>query len=503
MTNYALWKVILNGDSPPPTRTVEGVETPYPPTTVDEKLARKNELKARGTLLIALPNKHQLKFNSYKTAKSLMEAIKKRFGGNKKSKKIQKTLLKQQYENFNGTSSEGHDQIYDRLQKIISQLKIHGETIAQEDLNMNLLRINITHGVSAASSKTNASNLPNVDSLRDRLKVADSNVDYESQKIPTKNRKESRKCKASKHQDNRNREAPRRTVPVKDTTLNTLVTQCDGLGYDWSDQAEDEPTNFVLMAYTSSSSSSSSNSKTEFWTSAKVKTVNEDVRLQALVDVKKVIVNEASIRRDLRLDDAEAFFSPQWKFLIHTILQCLSAKTTAWNEFSSTMASAIICLATTKNSTFPSIFLIIWRKQRKETEVSQDDLPIKEHIPTPSHDLLPSGEDRLQLNELMEICTKLSDMVLSLEPINTNQAVEIKKLKKRVKKLEGKKKKKRTHGLKGLYNVCLSVRIISSNEEGLGDQEDASKQERIAKIDADKDLSLINETAQDQGRMND
>nr|GEX09906.1 ribonuclease H-like domain-containing protein [Tanacetum cinerariifolium] len=112
-----------------------------------------------------------------------------------------------------------------------------------------------------------------------------------------------------------------------------------------------------------------------FWTSAKVNTINDDVRLQALVDGKKVIVNKASIRRDLRLNDFEgtacllnddifaglarmgyekpsqkrtfykAFFSPQQKFLIHTILQCLSAKTTAWTEFSSTMASAIICLA--------------------------------------------------------------------------------------------------------------------------------------------------------------
>nr|GFC69399.1 hypothetical protein [Tanacetum cinerariifolium] len=103
----------------------------------------------------------------------------------------------------------------------------------------------------------------------DRLKVADSNVDYESQKIPTENRKESRKCRASKHQDNRNREAPRRTVPVKDTTSNALVTQCDGLGYDWSDQVKDGPTNFALMAYTSSSSSSSSNSKTKVSTCSK------------------------------------------------------------------------------------------------------------------------------------------------------------------------------------------------------------------------------------------
>ncbi|GJV37116.1 hypothetical protein Tco_1409593 [Tanacetum coccineum] len=50
-----------------------------------------------------------------------------------------------------------------------------------------------------------------------------------------------------------------------------------------------------------------------------------------------------------RLTFYKAFFSPQWKFLIHTITQCLSAKTTAWNEFSSTMASAIICLATNQN----------------------------------------------------------------------------------------------------------------------------------------------------------
>ncbi|GKE01267.1 hypothetical protein Tco_1389250 [Tanacetum coccineum] len=114
----------------------------------------------------------------------------------------------------------------------------------------------------------------------------------------------------------------------------------------------------------------------QFWTSAKVKTVNGERQIQALVDKKKVIISETSIRSDLKLDDAEgtdclptatifaelermgyenltqkltfykAYFSSQWKFLIHTILQCLSAKTTSWNEFSSTMASAIICLAT-------------------------------------------------------------------------------------------------------------------------------------------------------------
>nr|GEW67890.1 hypothetical protein [Tanacetum cinerariifolium] len=324
MTDYALWEVILTGDSPPLTRYVESVETPYPPTTIEEKLDRKNELKARGTLLMALPNEHQLKFNSYKNSKSLMEAIEKRFRGNKESKKVQKTLLKQQYENFNGTSSEGLDQIYDRLQKLIGQLEIHRETISKEDLNLKLLRslpsewkthtliwrnkpyletlsmddlynnlkiceaevmrpssitqntqivafvssnntnstnkaVNTAHGASATSFKTNASNLLNVGSLRDRLKVADGNVDYGSQKIPTKTGKNlgfkrtetigfdktkmecynfhrrghiSRECRATKHQDNRNRKASRRIMLVEDTTSNALLSQCDGLGYD-------------------------------------------------------------------------------------------------------------------------------------------------------------------------------------------------------------------------------------------------------------------------------
>nr|GEY45587.1 ribonuclease H-like domain-containing protein [Tanacetum cinerariifolium]GFA00938.1 ribonuclease H-like domain-containing protein [Tanacetum cinerariifolium] len=95
MTDYSLWEVILNGDSPVPTRIIESILQPVAPTTAEQKLARKNELKAHGTLLMALPDKHQLKFNSHKDAKTLMEAIEKRFGGNTETKKVQKTLLKQ------------------------------------------------------------------------------------------------------------------------------------------------------------------------------------------------------------------------------------------------------------------------------------------------------------------------------------------------------------------------------------------------------------------------
>nr|GFB69648.1 hypothetical protein [Tanacetum cinerariifolium] len=79
MTDYSLWEVILNGDSPIPTRVIDGVVQPVAPTTAEQRLDRKNELKARGTLLMALPDKHQLKFNIHKDAKSLMETIEKQF----------------------------------------------------------------------------------------------------------------------------------------------------------------------------------------------------------------------------------------------------------------------------------------------------------------------------------------------------------------------------------------------------------------------------------------
>nr|GEU89915.1 hypothetical protein [Tanacetum cinerariifolium] len=139
MTDYSLWEVILNGDSPTPTRFVDGVVQPIAPSTAEQRLAKKNELKARGTLLMALPDKHQLKFNIHKDAKSLIKPIEKRFGGNKETKKVQQTLHKQQYESFSGSSSESLDQIHDWLHKIISQLEILDlEEQSLDDLFNNL-----------------------------------------------------------------------------------------------------------------------------------------------------------------------------------------------------------------------------------------------------------------------------------------------------------------------------------------------------------------------------
>ncbi|GJW93171.1 hypothetical protein Tco_0172843 [Tanacetum coccineum] len=105
MIDYALWKVIKNGATLPKTTTVEGVVTKMPITTAKEKAQRRLEVKARSTLMMGIPNEHKIKFNSINDAKKLLEAVEKRFGENEATKKTQRNLLKQRYENFTAPSS--------------------------------------------------------------------------------------------------------------------------------------------------------------------------------------------------------------------------------------------------------------------------------------------------------------------------------------------------------------------------------------------------------------
>nr|GEY91917.1 ribonuclease H-like domain-containing protein [Tanacetum cinerariifolium] len=161
-----------------------------------------------------------------------MEAIEKRFGRNTETKKAQKTLLKQKYENFTGSHSESLDQIHDRLQKLVSQLEIHEVSLSQEDVNLKLLRstttqnlafvsssntdsttdsVNATASVSTVCAKMHVSSLPNVDSLSNAWSVI--------------------------------------TATGRDILLGNVGS------FDWSYQVEEEPANFAFMDFSSSSSS--------------------------------------------------------------------------------------------------------------------------------------------------------------------------------------------------------------------------------------------------------
>ncbi|GJS31264.1 putative ribonuclease H-like domain-containing protein [Tanacetum coccineum] len=276
VSSAGIEEVILNGNKVLK-RTVGEVEQEYKPTSAEEKQDMRNEMKARGTLLMALPNKDQLKFHSYKDAKLLMEAIKK------------------------------------RLQKLISQLEIQGEVITQEDMNFKLLRSlpsewktyaliwrnkqeietisldgftnsnnnsstteadNTTYEVSAAHTQSNPTS---GDNLSDAVICAFlARVVFDRSKVECynchKNGHFARECRAPRNQENRGRENSRRTMTVETPTENALVAQ-DGIGgYDWSYQAEEEhPTNYALMAYTSLGNSSNSDSKVDSCSKSHVK----------------------------------------------------------------------------------------------------------------------------------------------------------------------------------------------------------------------------------------
>nr|GEU59995.1 hypothetical protein [Tanacetum cinerariifolium] len=306
----------------------------------------------------------------------------------------------------------------------------------------------------------------------------------------------------------------------------------------------------------------------QFWSSVAVKKVNDVSSLQALVDMKKVIITEAIIRDALCLDDTKgieclpneeiftelarmgyekpstkltfykAFFSSQWKFLIHTILQCMSAKRTSLNEFSSSMTSAVICLSTvgdlsshtTKYSSFALTQKVFANMRRVKKGCSGVETPLFEgmivehqvgegtaevHVeevstagvaaegaasatddevpavvdepsipspppptqppppsqdipstsqvqptpppspiaqpPSPQHQSQPSQDTGIfmdLLQNILDTCTTLTRRVEHLEQDKIAQALEITKLKQRVKKLERRNKASKLRRLK-------------------------------------------------------
>ncbi|GKB35085.1 hypothetical protein Tco_0880027 [Tanacetum coccineum] len=195
-TDYSLWQVILNGDGPIQVTTDEnGVETKVPPKTAQALLQRQRERKAKSILLLAIPDEYQLRFHGIKDAKSLWAAIKSRFGGNVESKKMQKNVLKQQFENFSVSDTEGLDKAYDRFQKLISLLEVHGAAVPNEDANNKFLRALPSSWNNVALIMRNKDGIDDldIDDLYNNLKVFEALV-------------------------------------VQD---NALIVQ-DGLGYDWS-----------------------------------------------------------------------------------------------------------------------------------------------------------------------------------------------------------------------------------------------------------------------------
>ncbi|GKA04138.1 hypothetical protein Tco_0676919 [Tanacetum coccineum] len=224
-------------------------------------MARKNELKAKSTLLLVIPDEHLLKFHGIKDAKTLWEAIKTRFGGNKESKKIQKIILKQQYENFTSSRSEGLNKTYDRSTNEA---------------------VNTAHDVLAARSKGQASSSTYADDvmfsffkllalIKQRLNVTTA------------------------------------------TGKVTLLENAGHQGIRGIELAEEDISNFALMAYTSQDSSSSSSSKSKMILSIRLMP-SAGYHVRAGISPKGGKITEKGKIRTEKLDFEDVYFVKELKF---------------------------------------------------------------------------------------------------------------------------------------------------------------------------------------------
>nr|GEW91793.1 ribonuclease H-like domain-containing protein [Tanacetum cinerariifolium] len=226
------------------------------PVTIEEKAKKKNDVKARSMLLMALPNKHLMTFHQYKDAKTLFTAIETRFGENEATKKTQKTLLKQLYEIFSATGTESLDLIFNKFQKLVSQLavlvwrnKSDLDTMSLDDLynNFKIVKQEVR---GTTSSNTNLEQIHDDDLEEIDLKWQLAMLSMRAKRVP-------------RNQENRtrNQETTRWTVNVEDTSSKVMVA-IDGAGFDWSYMANNEaPTNMAFMVLSDSKLEKISNEK--------------------------------------------------------------------------------------------------------------------------------------------------------------------------------------------------------------------------------------------------
>ncbi|GJZ46658.1 hypothetical protein Tco_0594254 [Tanacetum coccineum] len=323
-SDYPIWEVIQKGNGPVQVSTDTNRQIRVlPPKTAEEILARERERKARTTLLMSIPEDHLAKFHKMTDAKEMWEAIKSRFCGNDKSKKMQKYILKQQFESFSVSNSEGLHKGYDRFQSLMSQLEIHGAGVSTEDANQKFLR-SLPASWSQVSlimrTKPGVDTL-SFDDLYNNLRVFESdikgstasssitqNVAFVSSES-TNNTNDMKKFYKKprgmaavelRNQSNGNQESRRRDAgntgykekdngkrPGKQEEPKALVT-LDGDGVDWTGHAEDEQENFALMAH------SNSGSNTEV-TSCSKECEESYAKLKKLYDEQKEQLGVASI----------------------------------------------------------------------------------------------------------------------------------------------------------------------------------------------------------------
>ncbi|GJW56864.1 ribonuclease H-like domain-containing protein [Tanacetum coccineum] len=350
---------------------VESIETIIAPATAEEKAQRRLEWKARNTLLMAILNEHQLKFNSIKDAKSLLQAV-------KKSSEFLRSLSPEWnthtivWRNKPEIDTLSLDDLYNNLKIYEPEVKRTSSSstntqnvvfVSSNSTSNTNRAVNIAHSATTASTQATAVNSIIIDHLSDAVICAffasqpnspqlnnedlqqinlddleemdlrwqmamltmrasrflkntgrklivngNETIRFDKSKVECYNCHKrghfSRECKALRNQENKNMENTRGVLPVETNTSNALMS-CDGSSYDWSDQAEEGPTNFALMSY----SSTSSNSRLELYKNKtskdykKNKSVyEEDIKvLRRKIHLREVAITELRRKDEIQL----------------------------------------------------------------------------------------------------------------------------------------------------------------------------------------------------------
>ncbi|GKA59719.1 hypothetical protein Tco_0759032, partial [Tanacetum coccineum] len=264
-TDYALWEVIVNGDAPAPIASVSGgSKAVVPPKTTKQKIAIRNELKAKSTLLLAIPDEHLL---------NQLEIHGEIISQEDANLKLLRSLpsawnnIALIMRNKSDLDTLSMDDLYNNLKVYEYEIKVQSRSssnyqnvafVSSENTSSTNEAVNTAHEVSTSSSQeqfytddvmlsffANQSNSPQLDN--EDLEQIDTD---DLEEMDLKWQVDMLTMRGSKELGYRNRDNPMRVVPVE-TPANALVVQ-DGIGgYDWSFQAEEGPTNFALMAYTS------------------------------------------------------------------------------------------------------------------------------------------------------------------------------------------------------------------------------------------------------------
>ncbi|GKA11274.1 ribonuclease H-like domain-containing protein [Tanacetum coccineum] len=266
-TDHNLWDVIVNGDLEEEPAPTGETSAPPAPKTCQQLATKRNQEILRSSCILAILMNTSLKFQNVAMIKSLWEAIKSRFGGNEESKKMQKNILKHQFENFSTTSNESLDKAYDRFQKLISQLEVHGAPILKEDINQKFLRslppswnqialimrnkididdlynkLGSTNEVNTASGDFGVSTTGGISQVSS-IPCAHDVVVMLTVRCYNCHRKGhfARECRSGRNQGKRSYgDNGRSNAPTNESSSQALVAQ-DGIGgYDWSNDFEIE-----------------------------------------------------------------------------------------------------------------------------------------------------------------------------------------------------------------------------------------------------------------------